>query len=282
MVAAVFMHLSHEKKWIYGSLHPDGRLLHRADVRSAVHDLGHDRHAVSAPRRPSMPPPSRSAWSTEMSLKAFHLLFIALSVILAAFFAAWAVGQFRLEHEIVYVAAGALGVAAGGGLVVYGTAFQRKTRGMYAHASRSCSRAMLLAVPRAALACPVCFGQSDSPLAKAMNMGILAMLGVVVAVLAGFASFFVHLNRRARLAGAGDACRAHGASRLPRQPTPGGDRSMLNFLGLPPQASTHAAEIDHMTVLVHWLMVVLFVGWGAFFVFVLFRFRKGANPTARL
>src|SRR5262245_24589859 len=55
---------------------------------------------------------------------------------------------------------------------------------------------------------------------------------------------------------------------------------MLNFLGLPVQASTHAAELDHLTVLVHWLMAVLFVGWGAFFLFVLFRFRKGANPRA--
>src|SRR5947207_5167441 len=55
---------------------------------------------------------------------------------------------------------------------------------------------------------------------------------------------------------------------------------MLNFLGLPAAASTHAADIDHMQVLVHWLMLVLFVGWGAFFVFVLFRFRRGANPRA--
>ncbi len=55
---------------------------------------------------------------------------------------------------------------------------------------------------------------------------------------------------------------------------------MLSFLGLPVQASTHAADLDHLTVIVHWLMLVLFVGWGAFFVFVLFRFRKGANPKA--
>jgi len=33
-------------------------------------------------------------------------------------------------------------------------------------------------------------------------------------------------------------------------------------------------------VLVHWLMLVLFVGWGGFFIFVLFRFRKSANPRA--
>ena len=55
---------------------------------------------------------------------------------------------------------------------------------------------------------------------------------------------------------------------------------MLNYLGMPVQASTHAAELDHMTVLVHWLMLVLFVGWGAFFAFVLVRFRKAANPKA--
>jgi hypothetical protein len=57
--------------------------------------------------------------------------------------------------------------------------------------------AALLAMARPALACPVCFGQTDSPLANAMNLGILAMLAVVVAVLAGFASFIVYLNRRA-------------------------------------------------------------------------------------
>ena len=58
---------------------------------------------------------------------------------------------------------------------------------------------VLLAVPRVALACPVCFGENDSPLASAMNLGILAMLGVVVAVLAGFGLFILNLNRRARL-----------------------------------------------------------------------------------
>jgi cytochrome c oxidase subunit II len=49
---------------------------------------------------------------------------------------------------------------------------------------------------------------------------------------------------------------------------------------MPLQASTHAGEIDQMTILVHWLMFVLFIGWGAFFLYVLFRFRKGANPRA--
>jgi hypothetical protein len=60
--------------------------------------------------------------------------------------------------------------------------------------------ALVVAIPRAALACPVCFGQTDSPLASATNMGIIVMLGVIGGVLSGFAAFIVHLNRRARLA----------------------------------------------------------------------------------
>ena len=55
---------------------------------------------------------------------------------------------------------------------------------------------------------------------------------------------------------------------------------MLSYLGLPAQASSHAGEIDHMLSLVHWLMLVLFVGWGVYFIYVLFRFRRGANPAA--
>jgi hypothetical protein len=58
----------------------------------------------------------------------------------------------------------------------------------------------VIALPQALVACPVCFGQSDSPMASAMNLGIFAMLLIVGGVLVGFASFIVHLMRRARLA----------------------------------------------------------------------------------
>ena len=56
----------------------------------------------------------------------------------------------------------------------------------------------LLTAPRVAFACPVCFGDNDSPMAVAMNMGILFMLIVVAGVLGAFASFFIYLIRRAR------------------------------------------------------------------------------------
>lgn len=55
---------------------------------------------------------------------------------------------------------------------------------------------------------------------------------------------------------------------------------MLELLGMPVAASSHAAEIDHIIVLVHWLMALLFVGWGLFFLYTLVRFRAGANPKA--
>ena len=58
----------------------------------------------------------------------------------------------------------------------------------------------ILGAPRAALACPVCFGNSNAPMAVAMNMGIIVMLVIVAGVLGGFASFFIYLMRRAKRA----------------------------------------------------------------------------------
>jgi cytochrome c oxidase subunit 2 len=55
---------------------------------------------------------------------------------------------------------------------------------------------------------------------------------------------------------------------------------MREFLQIPVAASAHAAQIDQMTVLTHWLMALLFVGWGSFFIFTLIRFRSSANPKA--
>ena len=68
---------------------------------------------------------------------------------------------------------------------------------------RTVATLALIAAPRAALACPVCFGQSDSPLAKGVNVGVLFLLGTITAVLIGFASFMIYLARRARVV-AGD------------------------------------------------------------------------------
>jgi len=52
------------------------------------------------------------------------------------------------------------------------------------------------------------------------------------------------------------------------------------LMTIPEAASSHAAQIDQTMDLVHWLMLVLFVGWGVFFVYVLIRFRQSRNREA--
>jgi len=55
---------------------------------------------------------------------------------------------------------------------------------------------------------------------------------------------------------------------------------MTNWLGLPALAAANGAQIDNLIAWVHIFMLVLFVGCGAFFVYVLFRFRRSNNPVA--
>ncbi len=57
---------------------------------------------------------------------------------------------------------------------------------------------------------------------------------------------------------------------------------MQEFLArwMPPDASAHGARLDALNSMLHWLMAILFVGWGIYFLFVLFRFSAKRNPTA--
>jgi cytochrome c oxidase subunit 2 len=49
---------------------------------------------------------------------------------------------------------------------------------------------------------------------------------------------------------------------------------------LPEAASAHAADIDFVVTLVHLLMAALFIGWTAYFAWVLVRFRRKRQPRA--
>ena len=63
-----------------------------------------------------------------MSLRAFHLFFISMSVVLAAFVAAWAGQQFVADRALTSALTAVAALGAGVGLGFYGAAFQRKTR----------------------------------------------------------------------------------------------------------------------------------------------------------
>jgi len=55
---------------------------------------------------------------------------------------------------------------------------------------------------------------------------------------------------------------------------------LSDLLGMTEVASLHGYQIDNLIALIHLFMLVLFVGWGSFFIYTLLRFNKKANPKA--
>ena len=57
---------------------------------------------------------------------------------------------------------------------------------------------------------------------------------------------------------------------------------MREFLNqwMPPDYSAHGWQVDQIIVITHWLMAILFVFWGAFFLYTLYRFSAKRNPRA--
>lgn len=49
---------------------------------------------------------------------------------------------------------------------------------------------------------------------------------------------------------------------------------------MPPDYSAHGGELDALNLYVHWLMLILFVGWGLLFLFMLLRFRAAKHKKA--
>lgn len=57
---------------------------------------------------------------------------------------------------------------------------------------------------------------------------------------------------------------------------------MEKFLAqwMPVNAAEHGPQLDRISAAVHWLMLVLFVAWGAYYIYVLYRFNAKRNPRA--
>jgi len=58
------------------------------------------------------------------------------------------------------------------------------------------------------------------------------------------------------------------------------EQKVKDLLSLPDLASVHGKDVDNLIILVHYVMALLFVGWTAFFIYCLVRFRKGRHPKA--
>jgi cytochrome c oxidase subunit 2 len=53
-----------------------------------------------------------------------------------------------------------------------------------------------------------------------------------------------------------------------------------DIAGMHEVASRHGHVGNHMLALIHWFMAILFVGWSAFLIVILYRFRRKKNPKA--
>ena len=57
---------------------------------------------------------------------------------------------------------------------------------------------VMMAGSASVLACPMCFGAEETSMVDATKLGVLVMLGVVVAVQGAFVGFFFYLRKRAK------------------------------------------------------------------------------------
>ncbi len=55
---------------------------------------------------------------------------------------------------------------------------------------------------------------------------------------------------------------------------------ILHYFGLPINLSVQGVKIDEINAIVHWLMLILFIGWGTFFIVSLVKFSASKNSKA--
>ena len=134
-----------------------------------------------------------------MSLRFFHVLFIACSTLMALVVGIWAIDAYRTDGSATWLALAVLSFVGGGLLVVYSNRFLQKTRKLGVAALVA---AGTFGLPADLLACTVCLGNTTSSLRDGMNAGILALLGFAGFMIVSFAIFFVYLARKARAAAA--------------------------------------------------------------------------------
>jgi len=131
-----------------------------------------------------------------MSLKAFHILFIAVSAALCLFMILWGVNGYRLSANGTSLGVGIVGVVGVLALIPYYRWFQNKFRNI--------SLVFLLAFPlwlvqtRTAWSCAVCFGDPDSTMTKGIKAGIILLILVVGGVLGVIATIGLSWARRAK------------------------------------------------------------------------------------
>lgn len=136
-----------------------------------------------------------------MSLKHFHVFFIAVSAFLSAGLGWWGLSSYPVDGQTADLVLAVAGIVGALALTIYLAAFLRK---MAALTGAKVALAVGLVAAwfglsnQAAVACAVCTGAANTAMTRGMNMGILSMLLLVLVILLSFAAFFMHLRRQAK------------------------------------------------------------------------------------
>ena len=131
-----------------------------------------------------------------MSLRAFHIVFVIVTIVLSLYVALWGMREFWQERSASALTLAILFLIMAVGLLIYGKKAFVKLRDLPFVAGLTVAGAMLFAEP--ALACAVCYGNPGDPMVKGMNNGIWVLLGLVAFVQIGFVAMFWSFWRRAR------------------------------------------------------------------------------------
>ncbi len=182
LVAGYLMHLLSEKNsCIYTVLAFTVLLRHRPDRPG---HLGDERFSAR----------HGDPTETEMSLKAFHLIFVTLLTSLSFGCAAWA---FSGEGSVLW---GMAGVVTGVLVIVLRDLFfeETETHQLSVKSFLKILFALVALAPAKTFACAVCYGDGDidSPMADGMNWGIFTLLAVIGTVLGAFLTFLIYVIRK--------------------------------------------------------------------------------------
>jgi hypothetical protein len=131
-----------------------------------------------------------------MSLKFFHVFFIVVSILFALGFGLWGLREHAAGHDGSHLALGVLSLIVGAALALYLVSFVKKMRSHRFGIALYLACAALAASPALAGACPVCWGDPQSPMRAGLNSGIYVLLGVTAFVLGGFVTLIMTIRRR--------------------------------------------------------------------------------------
>jgi hypothetical protein len=131
-----------------------------------------------------------------VSLKSFHIAFIAVSVSLSLFMVIWGFQGYRATRDSVSLGVGITGLVGLLALLPYGRWFRNKFKKI-AVVFLAASLSHAASLP-SAWACAVCFGDPNSDMTKGLKAGIVLLILVVAGVLAGITSIGITWARRAK------------------------------------------------------------------------------------